>query len=707
MPEELTPQSFARTIKNKYPQYESVPDVELTRRILEKYPAYREKFRQSTMLAGKKAVLTSEFEKAQPESTIGTRSREAAIGLLEPFNAENILGAGKQGIEALWQMLSGGGTGKAQEIVKGAVTAPAQPVINLYQGVKTGDYDRAAYGAGGFASQTVPAIEGGVALGKKVLPLAELRDMARRGAQDLTASSAFKTTEPIVEKYSTGAADTAIRQAESDATIAERNRLATEEVANKNRQKQADFEQSEAQKQTGFKEKAGEAIAANREAEHANARGEAVTRSIEEGSKRLGESVKDLDLKLREEANGKYDVVRKAVANDPGIPQGEMAQAATEAEGLLKGSSENIKQFRDLARKSDEMTNGPATNIGFTVTPGSPLFQRLVAEGAIDQGANLPFDDLQGYSSEIGRKLAQGNLPGDIYQALKYLKEKIDIAKKTIAERNNAGAALGDAESFWHDYQDLFYDKDSSIAQIRENVGVKNPGEAGNQFYRGNADEIAVGKLKRLRSVYAKDASAVADLARNIGSARAEASSSRVVKPQELPSAPRPGAAPTPAVATTSPNKVIAGPETPTVEDIVAEKKAKIEGKGRNLFAIHPYDTVNAASAVAGFAYGHPLAGLIPLASKYGLSFLLTRPSVIEWIARPTSADLIAIDRLPDPVKMQLRDGIKQVLSEESAGGRPITLSPAVQNFLARTAVISHPAQNRREAREAMGQPTP
>lgn len=705
MPEELTPQSFAQSIKAKYPQYQSVPDMELTRRILEKYPVYREKFRASTMAAGQRAVLNSEFEKAQPESTVGTRSREAAIGLLEPFDANNILGSIKQGGQALWQMLSGGGTGKAQEIIKGMVTAPAQPVINMYEGVKTGDYDRAAYGAGGFASQTAPAIEGGAALGKAVLPLDQLRDMTRRAAQNMTASSSFKTTRPIVEDYNLAAADTAARQAESDAAIAEKNRLAADEAGIKTGEKQMKFEQDTAAKNVAFKEKASDVIAQNREAEHSNARGEAVNRSVEEGSKRLGESVKDLDLKLREEGNGKYDVVRSGTAKDPGVPLSDMVNAANEAKTKLAGSQESIKQFNELIRKGAEGEEVQAA--GMTVKPGDRLYEMLKEQGAINPDESINFKDLQGYSSELGRKLAQGNLPGDIYQALKYMKEKIDAAKAVVAERNGVGPQLQDAESFWHDYMDLFYDKDSSVTQVREGVGVKNPGEAGNQFYRGNMDEIAVGKLKKLRTVYAKDASAVADLARNIGAAQAEASATRVVKPQELPAAPKPGEAPRPTVAATTPRKMIEGPDAPTAENIVADKRQRIEAKGRNLFAIHPYDTVNAASAVAGFAYGHPLAGLIPLASKYGLSFLLTRPSVIDWIARPTVADLAAIDRLPDPVKMQVRQGLQQVMDEESAGGRAVRPAQQVERFLNRTAVISNPPQNRRDAMQAMGRPTP
>src|SRR6266850_3381070 len=113
-----------------------------------------------TLLASRKAASASELEANLPESTIASRLRESRIGLLEPFTAGSMLETGKAGVEALYDALSGKGTGKGVELLKGMVTAPVRPVVNLYEGIKTGDYDKTVYGAGGFLSQTVPAVAG-------------------------------------------------------------------------------------------------------------------------------------------------------------------------------------------------------------------------------------------------------------------------------------------------------------------------------------------------------------------------------------------------------------------------------------------------------------------------------------------------------------------------------------------------------------------
>jgi hypothetical protein len=518
-----------------------------------------------------------------------------------------------------------------------------------------------------------------------------------------------------VSDYNAAVADTAAKQAASDAAIAEKNQTAAAGAAEKTAQSQADFDKTAAEKQAEYKQTASERIASNREALQAESRNLAVNRSIEEGSKRLGESVKDLDLKLREEANGKYDTVKQAVVGDAGIPLGEMAQAAKEAQGKLSGSAESIKQFNELIRKGAE--EGEVQAGGMTVKPGDRLYEMLKEQGAFGGDETINFKDLQGYSSEIGRKLAQGNLPGDIYQALKYMKEKIDAAKTVIADRNGVGAQLRDADSFYHDYMDLFYDKDSSIAKVRESVGVKNPGEASNEFFRGNANEIAVGKLKKLRSVYAKDANAIADLTQNLGAARDEASTYKATRQQQMPKPPKPGERPGPVVTSTLPNKVVEGPAPPTAENIVAEKRQRIEAKGRSIAEISKYDAGTAASIPIGIAIGHPVAGFLPLVSKYGLSFLLTRDSIINWISKPTMADMLAIEKLPDPIKTQVRTGLQQVLDQESAGGRQLQAAGPVRNFLNRTAIVSTvggvsnvggaPINNRRDALEAMGHHVP
>lgn len=764
-----------------------------------------------TFMEAQKQVLASKMEQAQPQSTIGTRTREAAIGTLEPFTLGNLMGAIQQGGQAALQMLTGGGTSKAQEMVEGAIRAPLQPLVNVYEGIKTGDYDRAAYGAGGVLSQTVPAVEGGVNAVKKVLPIVTLRNQARNIAQNLTSTSAFKTTEPMVEKFNTAAADTAARQAASDTVIADRNRqaaasaadrtadrqaaveernrtaehnadirtqdqvasveeknrVAAESAAQKNTENAAAFDQKNAAATAEYKQTAEETMKANREALVAASRDAAVHRSIEEGSKVLGERVKDLDTKLRGEANVKYQEVTKATNRvdpatgqlaDPGVPLSQLSDAVTHAENnILKGSPESIKQFRDISSQAAEADESATLHAdGAAASPDSGIFKRLMetakrqgpesdlykqlaGDGLMDEPSTVSFEQLRGYSSELGTKLAQGNLPGDVYQAMKYLKEKIDAAKAVVAERNGVGPQLKSADAFWRSYQELLYDPESSLTKVRKAVGVKNPGEMAAEFFRNKGHEIAVGRLKQLRTTYGSEANGVADLAQNLNAAREESAAYRATTQKNLPKAPKPGQAPAtiapkelpipgrtyaelnpipePIEPEVIPNKVLKGPEPPTAEEIVAEKRQRVEAKGRNLAEISKYDAGTLAAAPLGILLGHPFLGLAPLAAKYGLSYILTRPGIIEWIARPTFSDLAAIEKMPIAEQGALRSQLQGILDQESAGGRAVQPAGAIQNFLNKTAIVSRAVaipsnssagvKNRREALEALGQQVP
>lgn len=768
MPEELTVESFAQKVKSKFPQYAHIPDQQLTMKILEKYPEYRDRFKSSTMLAGQKANIASDLEKAQPgsavtrdasgqmqmtpASTLGSRAREATIGVLEPFTAGNLLGTVKAGGSALWQMMSGGGTQKAQDLIEGAVKAPIQPVQNVVEGIRTGDYDKAAYGAGGVLSQTVPAVEGvakGVTAGvEKLSPVGTLREQARTAAQSLTSSGSFKTTEPIVEKYNAGVADTAVRQAESDAVVGEKNAQAVQSAAEKTQKAQSgttaknEAAMNEADIKTEGQSAAN--IEANRRAAAAHAqelkkvqehnaaaaeqqaRAQALDSSLKDSSRRIGENTQALKDKLKLEGDEKYTAVKAKLQDDPGIPLADMAAAAKEAEGMLKGSPENIKQFRDLVRKGSE-EEGAVVN-GMNVSPGDPLYEMLKSQGALDTGGTLPFDQLQGYSSELGRKLAQGDLPGDVYQAMKHLKEKIDLAKAEIADRHGAGPELQAADTFWHKYLESFYNKDSAVSKVRENVKKYDPEFYAEPFTKGKSTGVATTRLKSFPTRHIEEATALANDAEKIRQDYAERKALKPLAPKPLPvppaaRPPQPRAMgtlqpiPEPVVPATTPRRIIEGPAAPTAEEIVAEKRARIESKGRNIAEISKYDAGTIAAAPLGVLLGHPMLGLVPLASKYGMSFLLTRPSIIEWIARPTSADLIAIDRLPEPVKVQVRAGLQQIMDEQSAAGKPIQPAGPVKQFLSKTATVSRmtgapanlsgAATNRREALEAVGRPTP
>lgn len=73
------------------------------------------------------------------------------------------------------------GSARTQEFVEGLIKAPIVPIQNIYEGIREGDYDKVAYGAGGFASQTVPVAAGVAKLASKAVPsVGDLRAQASK-----------------------------------------------------------------------------------------------------------------------------------------------------------------------------------------------------------------------------------------------------------------------------------------------------------------------------------------------------------------------------------------------------------------------------------------------------------------------------------------------------------------------------------------------
>jgi hypothetical protein len=665
---------------------------------------------------------TGEVTMTQP-GTLGSRAREAAIDALSPLTGQALLGAVQQGGQALWDMLSGRGSGRAQEVVKGAVTAPVQPVIKIAHGLKTGNYEEAAGGAGGFATQTAPAILGAVDAGTGAIDASS--NAAREFAQNRLGVNALRTTEPIVRRYNAAAEAVPERQAAADAAAAEKNTQAAQTAAEKHA---ADTAKLTAKNEAAMHEadiktegSSADTLAKNnadriaheqavKDVTEHNANVDAQTNraasldsQLREGSEDLGNQIVDLDKKLREEGNQKYDTVTAKVAGDKGVPTDTIVQAAKKARSMLKGAPESIRQFTDLMKKEAD-TEAPVAN-GVAPEPGTGLYKLMQEQGLIPEAETMPFDQLKGYSSELGRKLAEGGLPGDVYQAIKYLKQQIDAAKVAIAERHGATADLAAADKFWQQFQDTMYDKDSAVAKVRENVGVVDPEFYSEPFTKGKSAGVGASKLRGLPTQYSDIANGIADMTERLRKAYQERGEVNIPKKKEVPAPPTtqpqgPRAmatlepAPTPVQPKVVTPETVQPPKPPTAEQILQRKKDQALGRAQSL------GEMRHATAFENLS--------LPIKSI--TSNLLKRPAVVEWISRPTASDFAAIEALPDPIRTQIRTKLQQVVAEETKAGKPPRIDPRVGAFIGAAAPATNTTggvQNRRQAMDAMGHPVP
>jgi hypothetical protein len=567
-----------------------------------------------------------------------------------------------------------------------------------------------------------------------------LRESTRAIAQGKVGASAYETTDKIVDKYNQDADAAKVKQAESDANVAKANadaQTAAQQKTATNQQKViAKNESSMTQADIDTEQNTAATAKANmiQQEAHQAATQEATTHNqnvaqlknqaatldsqLREGSEQLGNDVVDLDKKLRQEGNGKYEAVRAKVGDDPGVPLSDIAAAAKEAQGKLKGAPESIRQFNDLMRKgaADEDATGQMVN-GVKPEPGTGLYKLMEDQGLLGEPENLPFDQLQGYSSELGRKLAEGGLPGDVYQAVKYLKEQVDAAKTEIAERNGAGLELQEADGFWNKYQDAFYDKDSAVANVRRRVGVLDPEYYSEPFTKGKAAGVGAAKLRAIPTQYADAVNALAATTERLRTAYGQRGALKIPSEKPLPTAPAPKATGPRAMATlqpipgevapqVTPRTQVPGPAAPTVGEIMDTKAERARTQAYGMGRGSKYDVVTAAGALYALSQGHLWTALAVPAIRFGIPALLKTDGFIDFISKPTAADLAAADKLPPAVRQQVKANIQTVINQTAAAHQPITVSPAIQAWI-RTGAAAGTVTNPREAKEALGRPTP
>lgn len=495
----------------------------------------------------------------------------------------------------------------------------------------------------GAITEGVTSIEAPEAIRAGLGSAVRLKEAARSQLQRATGGSSIRTTRPIVEKYGDQIAKHAADEQAATAALATEN----QKIAAKN-----------VTKSEAFKAKASDVISGNLEQTHFEGRRSGLETSLQKGSKELGKRIQSLDENLRQEGNEKYQTVRTATANDPGVPIDNLLTSLKAIEDSVpKGSEESIRQIRDLFKK-------------YTDNPDRP---------------NIGFNDLQGYSSEIGAKLSTGNLPGDLYQALKGVKEQLDASKRMIAERNGAGDALNDADNFWHQYQSTFYDRPSAVAAVRGKVGEIDPEFYAAPFIKGKGGGVGIGNLRTLPTKYAAEARATADLAQNLRDAHEELGGmGRTKVAKEVPAAP-----------TTIPPKTRTAeppPTAPTLQDLTHAKAEKILATGSR---VHPYLLGSSIISLLTAPFTGRIGGSVEVFGGLQLiDRLLSNEKVVDWLSKPTAADIKAIKNLPEPTQTQLRTSIETSLKRKPG----LKVSPDLMRAVGIAAAASRPVANRQDA---------
>lgn len=510
-------------------------------------------------------------------------------------------------------------------------------------------------------------------------------EVVRQGSQILAGVGPERTTAPMVEEYQKAKATAEEKQAAEAEKADTANRGKVEKYADAKREALAREEEGKAAHAAESEE-----VKARNQAQqdlHSN-RGN-LARNINQGSSDLGTGIEELDKKVRAQGNEKYNAVKAKVASDEGVDVEPIADAVRHAKDkIIKGSPESIRQFHSIeSREAIGQVEGEGAEGGGAVPPD--IWDQL--DDAQKQGTKLKFDTLQGYSSEIGTRLAKGGLEGDVYQALKYVKEAIDKQKEVIAGRNGASAELKSADGFWRNYMETFYDKPSAVAATLARVGKLDPEYYAEPFF-GKAAKTSIAKLKNFDADLANRAETLRTQQEEFKKAGGAAALKKGPKVEAAPEAPAPGEPP--KKPQLEKPKTIEQPAVPTEADVIARKKAELAKEARNLGSLSRFDVgLLASSAIAPIIskvmgrgwetmVAEGAAGPAIVAGRRAFSQALQKPKLMEWLSKPNEEDLRILQKVNPDIQVKVKANIRDFIRNEESHGQEVKVAPSVRNWL-------------------------
>src|SRR6266481_2442285 len=181
-------------------------------------------------------------------------------------------------------------------------------------------------------------------------------------------------------------------------------------------------------------------------------------RSANEYGKLAQQNISDVHQTVRERLDSRWNDFREKMSGAVDRKQ-DIAKIINDASEKLRGTPADLKQFKDLTRE-----------LGVEADVSGELAD--TGEAALHEEPTVPVETLRVHSSAIGERLAAGDLPGNVYQALKAAKEGIEGRIERLAESRNQGDIYRSLKrdwanymSDWHDLRSIAGGKGSALAR--------------------------------------------------------------------------------------------------------------------------------------------------------------------------------------------------------------------------------------------------
>jgi hypothetical protein len=511
-------------------------------------------------------------------------------------------------------------------------------------------------------------------------------------------------------KHETAVSKIQARQAQLDAQAAEASTAATREMVKKQSASYAETEHTNQLAAAEHAEEVQRINNLNKAGEEAVGERSRLGQQITDNSTQLNPEIKSLEQRVRAEGQAKYQAVSAATEGDT-IPATKLSDAVNHAnKNLIQGTPESIKQFNDLLQKGEPQD--VATSVG-TATPGTPLYETLVREGAIQPTESLAFRDLQGYYTELGQKMMAQNIPGDVYRALKYVRDEVGKEMQAMAERHGAGDVLNDARAHWRQYEQTFHDM-RPVARggspVARALRAADPGYTAAPFL-GKSAARAVDMLDKYDPNTAMRAARIAsDYDRMSGLPRK-------FTPKEVPEAPAvklPKIYEKPEPQQAKQLEVPKAPEPAQPESapdlgkaIQEAREARVGKISSNLRSVSGWDVASVSGGLYQIARGELPSAFGITVLRHGIGAVLDHPSVVRWLSAPTREDFAAFDRIPSEQRAAVQQAVTDVYVKQAQTGKPLQLNDAARRFLTPAQVKQIDNSTSAPAPVANGQITP
>ena len=262
-------------------------------------------------------------------------------------------------------------------------------------------------------------------------------------------------------------------------------------------------------------------------------------------SDRVGEIATKTQAQIKDSFDKRYNAFRKSLGDNPQVNWTPVQKAVADAEkNILTGSPESLALFRNIMKEGPQLDEATvfrssqrteaAANLkemmqsrfmdeatkrrieAQLTSQGVPLERAIQTPGTVTENLQIPHKDAWGYAQELNAKLNGMHLPGDVFRALKSVREATGDVLQEAADTKNAGPAWKQIQSDYRDYAQRFLDKDSPAYKLLHTTNPEDrlsliSGKEGQNLidtlhkYRGfGGDTEIAGKVRALQAAGSK-----------------------------------------------------------------------------------------------------------------------------------------------------------------------------------------------------------